>query len=1013
MQRFIRLKNKKCFMFFTIFILFFGIFSNSTIIADDEKRPDLIISSFVLPEDIIEGENIEFVTKIKNQGNINISASKEIGIALKIDGSLVSSNSTNLGLAYDSTIFLNLSWIPTYSYVGSHLLSVEVDYKDKIIETNENNNARDSNIEVLEREAKFEILNLIPTDSFSVNKTVRIDSEIKNNGTKSDKIIFANLSSNEEGIIGSIKRNDSLDRNEIWDLSFNFTPKIFGSQVLTLNVIYYNKTHDTFTKSINVEIQNLNWFNSSWHYRYFLTINGSGIYSESFNFTKLLEDIGLFSEVFEHDTLRIVKYNRNGEILDIIDDFFFNESENFHPVDNATGELFWRIEGPSQEKYYCIYFDVLANFGNRDSLIEDEGIIESGDCQKGSYYFVEAWFSDITSPLNNSHAILGNLINISASTVAKSRNVSAFIYLNSNISYNFTIYLDNVNNYTTWSFENFDFSRAGDWTIILNCIDWAGYQAETVKHLFYVGKPDLILDDISYSTDWLPTSPKIYKDDSVNITAHIFSINATLDNINVSLSLRDSSNNEVLNLSSKNIIYIDKENKILFSWNANISGTFHLIIEVDSEDIIDEENEDNNKIIDTIIVYEWPDLKINDINFPTMKKTEFERIDFDLTVENIGNNSAIGYKIGLYLENESDEVMSYSNLLDYTYVTLKKNSALTVRLTWDSAEVGDWLVAAQVIVNDTKKDSDKSNNRFLSENILLIKSNEKDIPTIQNVRSSPNDPQQGETVTITADVKDFSGLSSVKIKIIDPLNNSYSGNMAKDKNNIFKFYFMDTIEIGIYDFEIIATDDSYYLNQARKEYSFRIYEDEEPPIISFVDTSPRVQLKDKELEIICTAKDNIRVWSVKIYLIYPEGNAEELSMNKISDGKYVYSNIYEDYGKYNFYIEVSDAAGNSDISSYHVFWISSDLEDTDNDGLPDTWEERYGLDPENPEDAKFDLDGDGLINSVEYAEGTNPTKDILFENFVYRIKENMAYLISSIILFLLIIFLILFIKRRT
>ncbi|MFH1770460.1 MAG: hypothetical protein ABH828_02785 [archaeon] len=47
--------------------------------------------------------------------------------------------------------------------------------------------------------------------------------------------------------------------------------------------------------------------------------------------------------------------------------------------------------------------------------------------------------------------------------------------------------------------------------------------------------------------------------------------------------------------------------------------------------------------------------------------------------------------------------------------------------------------------------------------------------------------------------------------------------------------------------------------------------------------------------------------------------------------------------------------------------------DKDNDGLPDDWEERYGLDPDDPTDADKDLDGDGYTNLEEYEKGTDPT----------------------------------------
>jgi hypothetical protein len=50
--------------------------------------------------------------------------------------------------------------------------------------------------------------------------------------------------------------------------------------------------------------------------------------------------------------------------------------------------------------------------------------------------------------------------------------------------------------------------------------------------------------------------------------------------------------------------------------------------------------------------------------------------------------------------------------------------------------------------------------------------------------------------------------------------------------------------------------------------------------------------------------------------------------------------------------------------------------DSDGDGMPDWWEKKYGLDPNDPSDAAKDADGDGYTNLEEYLNGTDPTKHI-------------------------------------
>lgn len=49
--------------------------------------------------------------------------------------------------------------------------------------------------------------------------------------------------------------------------------------------------------------------------------------------------------------------------------------------------------------------------------------------------------------------------------------------------------------------------------------------------------------------------------------------------------------------------------------------------------------------------------------------------------------------------------------------------------------------------------------------------------------------------------------------------------------------------------------------------------------------------------------------------------------------------------------------------------------DFDGDGMPDSWENTYGLDRQNPTDAHLDNDADGLSNLEEYQAGTHPLDD--------------------------------------
>lgn len=54
--------------------------------------------------------------------------------------------------------------------------------------------------------------------------------------------------------------------------------------------------------------------------------------------------------------------------------------------------------------------------------------------------------------------------------------------------------------------------------------------------------------------------------------------------------------------------------------------------------------------------------------------------------------------------------------------------------------------------------------------------------------------------------------------------------------------------------------------------------------------------------------------------------------------------------------------------------------DSDGDGIPDEWEKKYGLDPNDPSDAVKDMNGDGYTNIEKYINAIDPKKKVDWTN---------------------------------
>ena len=1007
-----KVKNWAKRFFILLVTLFFITTSYGNKVTSYDELPDLVTKIMTAPDTAVEGDNITVNITVENVGgDIAVGIPVKVGLCVDYDWhNPVSMNVTTDGFSHDTIRYFNLYWIA--EKIGTRNIRVTADYWDDITESNELNNNKEKFIEVSEGPPLILIDKINIPKNLNIGMTTDINISLKNFGSNTTNKILTQLYIKEEEFLEVKEKKNGLLRGQIQNFTFKWTPKNFGNHTFNFTVKHSNKIHDQDEKNQDIDPFRLEWWNENWHYRKLIGVYGSGNISQIYNFTKLLLNLNIISKTFENDKIRIIEYSTNGQILNENINYNFSESNDFNNKKNAVGTLTWEVtnsNGESVKKYYYIYFDVKENKGIRNPFDEKENMLES-DFTVIYESMEEGWWDEIIDPPNGGYSIPEETLDINAISIAKANEVIAYLKKDgSSLEYKVNLNPEDIT-YLNWS-GSFDFpvNAIGNWTIRIDSSDEAGFRNNLSKNKFYVGKPDLAVKSVNY------TPSKIFEGDIVTISADIRSYNITLDRIYTNLTIKDSNGNKIFLQENISNIIKDQKNIIKFNWTADIKGSYTIKVRVFSKDDLNEWTQSNNIKEITINVLGIPDLGVVDILVPSGDIKEGESVEIRAILNNTGKGKAENYKVRLYL---SQGVMDWlkGQLMDTINVNIDIDETIEVNLTWNPALYGApghrgvWIVGILIFYNSTYRDSFTMNNSRTTK--LKVVAGEQNPPTI-TITELTDSQEIEHIVRIAAKVTDQSGIKKVNITIITPKNTIFKENMTSEGENLYSIEFDKTTVIGTYKFTITAMDNSFYNKKSNYQGDFRIIADKTPPTIDYFGAHPCVQLKGDYVNISCISKDFHGIKSVRLIITYPDEHTVTKTMTHVGNGKYVYNIIYETLGKYIFYVSSEDTFGNIGITENKVFWITTDLNDIDCDGMPNWWEERYGLNPKDPSDAEHDQDGDGHTNLDEYKSGDNPLKQFSsLKEISSKIRENWIYLTISIVLFCLIIILSIFSVRR-
>ena len=664
--------------------------------------PDLIVKDITLsPSDPTIDDAVTITIAVKNQGTVNAGLSY---IACYVDSTILDTKSiASLGAGITTTVAF--SW---NAAKGSHVVKAIADFSEVIAETDETNNIKTFNFSTLAADLSIQSISWSPENP-SKGDNITFTVTVKNYGSSKSNITDIKLY--VDGVFKGSQNIDAINPGSTTSKTFNWVA-LSGQHTIRAVVDENNYTSEsdetnneqslTFsTLSPDLIIQAVNWTPE----------NPSR--NDVVTFTATVKNQGSGRA----DACQLGYY---------VDDLFISVIPVAALEEGASGNITFTRTVVSDVHHIKLVIDYYNNVAESD---------ETNNTKTMSLFTVapDLVIKEITWEPKD--AGIGDVMTFTVTVKNQGNGKSQATRARYYMSTAYQSYIDipeleagkevvKTFSYTP-EFSSINLTFTVDYD---NRVNETREDNNTLTISIPIIIPDLLISNIT----WTPTNPAI--DDSVTFTVTLKNQGGgKADNIFVGYYIDD------ILLDSDSIYTLGGGASVNMTCTWQVQNGWHIFKAVaDYTRHITESDETNNERSVTIIPL-MPDLAIGTVTWTPLEVSAGNEVTFNINILNLGALHASTSRVAFYVDGV---------VVGYAYIgSLEPGASVTEHFTWVATD-GPHEINIAADANDQVIEIDETNNT------KVVSLPPPDL-VVQGITVSPTDFAIGDTVVITASIKNL------------------------------------------------------------------------------------------------------------------------------------------------------------------------------------------------------------------------------------------------------------------